>query len=146
MVIIMAPEATDNQLQRVVGRIEAAGFKTSISRGGSRTLIGIIGDRRRIATLPIGYADGWTRLLSGRTAVLIHGCRAPLVGKICMDQCMVYVTDIKDAHVGDAVTLFGSPTLTADEAAGWIGTINYEVVCMISPRMPRVYTDDSLKA
>jgi alanine racemase len=55
---------------------------------------------------------------------------------------MVDVTDVNGARVGDEVVLFGSPTLTADEAAGWLGTINYEVVCMISPRVPRVYVED----
>jgi alanine racemase len=55
---------------------------------------------------------------------------------------MVDVTDVNGARVGDEAVLFGSPTLTADEAAGWLGTINYEVVCMISPRVPRVYVED----
>lgn len=93
----------------------------------------------RVATLPLGYADGYTRLYTGKAAVEIEGRRAPVVGRICMDQCMIDVTDMPDAAVGDTVTIFGSPTLPADEAAAWLGTIHYEVVSMIAPRIPRVY-------
>lgn len=96
----------------------------------------------RVGTLPVGYADGYTRLYAGKAVVEIKGQRVPVVGRICMDQCMVDVTDVNGARVGDETVLFGSPTLTADEAAGWLGTINYEVVCMISPRVPRVYVED----
>lgn len=96
----------------------------------------------RIATLPVGYADGYTRLYAGKAVVeCADGQRMPVVGRICMDQCMVDVTDAAGLREGDIVTLFGSPTLTADELAGWLGTINYEVVCMMSPRIPRVYVE-----
>ena len=95
----------------------------------------------KIATLPIGYADGWTRLLSGRTDVLINGSRAPLVGRICMDQCMADVTDIADVKDGDTAILFGTPALTTDEVADILGTINYELVCLVGKRVPRVYTN-----
>ncbi|MDF2569593.1 MAG: alr1, partial [Sporomusa sp.] len=94
---------------------------------------------RSIATLPIGYADGWMRLLSGKACVMIRGQRAPLVGRICMDQCMVDISDIAGVNVGDTATLFGRPGLTADEVAGILGTINYELVCMIGKRVPRIY-------
>ncbi|SMC95647.1 alanine racemase [Sporomusa malonica] len=94
---------------------------------------------RGIATLPIGYADGWTRLLSGKTSVIVHGQRAPVVGRICMDQCMADISDIAGVKVGDTATLFGIPELTTDEVAGILGTINYELVCMIGKRVPRVY-------
>ena len=93
----------------------------------------------RVATLPLGYADGYTRLYTGKAAVEIEGRRAPVVGRICMDQCMIDVTDMPGVAVGDTVTIFGSPTLPADEAAAWLGTIHYEVVSMIAPRIPRVY-------
>ncbi|BBB90785.1 alanine racemase [Methylomusa anaerophila] len=96
-------------------------------------------DNRRIATLPIGYADGWTRLLSGKTSVLVRGRRAPLVGTICMDQCMVDVSEIPAALPGDTAILFGSPQLTAAEVAAKIGTISYELVCMVGKRVPRLY-------
>ena len=96
--------------------------------------------KSRIATIPIGYADGYTRLYSGKASAEVDGHRVPVVGRICMDQCMLDVTDVPEAREGDVAVLFGSDTLTTDEAASWIGTINYEVVCMISARVPRVYT------
>lgn len=92
-----------------------------------------------IATLPIGYADGYTRMLSGKAQVEIKGRRAPVVGTICMDQCMVDVTGIDGVQVGDEATLFGSETLPVDEIAAWLGTINYEIVCMVERRVPRIY-------
>lgn len=97
---------------------------------------------RRIATLPLGYEDGYTRLLSNKAEVLIRGQRAPVVGSICMDQCMVDVTDLKDVQVGDEVVLMGtsgSETISAEELARLIGTIPYEVVTMVGRRVPRVY-------
>lgn len=100
----------------------------------------------KIATIPIGYADGYTRLLNNKGKVLVNGEPAPVVGKICMDQCMVDVTDIKgEVHVGDEVVIFGrqgEKEITVDEIAADIGTINYEVVCIIGKRIPRVYLQD----
>lgn len=99
-----------------------------------------------IATLPVGYADGYTRLLFNRAKVIINGKFAPIVGKICMDQCMIDVTDIGEVKVGDEVILIGEYNdlkITADEIAELLGTINYEVICMISRRVPRVYIKDS---
>lgn len=93
----------------------------------------------RIATLPIGYADGYIRAYSPEGVVEIHGQRARIAGRVCMDQVMVDVTDIDDVKIGDVATLFGSESLSIDEAAEWLGTINYEVPCLISPRVPRVY-------
>ncbi len=104
---------------------------------------------RTIATIPAGYADGYTRMLSGKAEVLIHGRRAKVVGNICMDQCMVDVTDIDDVKVGDEVVLFGTQgqeTILADELADKLGTINYEIVCMVSRRIPRVYIKDGKTA
>nr|WP_269140828.1 alanine racemase [Pectinatus frisingensis] len=98
-----------------------------------------------IATLPIGYADGYTRMLSGKADVLIHGQKAPVVGNICMDQCMVDISGIKNVHSGDEAVLFGSQgraVITADEIAEKLGTINYEIVCMMARRLPRVYLCD----
>jgi len=100
----------------------------------------------RIATIPIGYADGYTRLLSNKGRVLINEEFAPVVGRICMDQCMADITDFKsDVHVGDEVVLFGKQgdkEITVEEVASQIGTINYEVVCVIGKRIPRVYLKD----
>lgn len=98
---------------------------------------------RIIATLPVGYADGFTRLLSNKgTEVLVHGQRAKVVGNICMDQCMIDITEIPDVNVGDEVVIFGSQgaeTIYTDELADILGTINYEITCMISRRVPRYY-------
>jgi len=95
-----------------------------------------------IATLPIGYADGYNRLLSNRAEVLICEKRVPIVGRVCMDMCMVDVTSLPDVKVGEEVVLIGSQgkeRITADEIAKIIGTITYEVVCGISKRVPRIY-------
>ena len=92
-----------------------------------------------IGTLPVGYADGYTRLFSGKAQVEYNGKRSPIVGRICMDQCMVDFTDNPGIREGDTVVLYGSESLSIDEAAGWLGTINYELPCMLSPRVPRVY-------
>lgn len=97
-----------------------------------------------IATIPVGYADGWSRKLSPRGEVLVASQRAPIVGKICMDQLMVDVTEVKaDVKVGDEVVLMGKMVdeeILAEEIAEKVGTINYEIVCSLSRRVPRVYT------
>ena len=94
----------------------------------------------RIATFPIGYADGYLREMGGKASVLIGEKRAPVVGRVCMDQFMVDVTDIPEVAIGTEAIVFGTPELTADEAASWLGTINYEIVCLMgSMRLPRVY-------
>lgn len=99
--------------------------------------------KSRIATIPIGYADGYSRLLSNRGRVLIHGEYAPIIGNICMDQCMVDVTDIKsEVKVGDEVVIFGAQgnnKITVEEIAQLCNTINYEIVSLIGKRIPRVY-------
>jgi len=94
-----------------------------------------------IVTLPIGYADGWSRALSGKARVLINGEYYPVVGTICMDQCMVDVGDAP-VQVGDEVVLIGEQkgkAITVEEVAAHLNTINYEVVCQISSRVPRIY-------
>ncbi len=108
---------------------------TKVSYGAKYTTT----DYEWIGTLPIGYADGWFRSLTGQE-VLINGLRVPIVGTICMDQCMVRLPHKLEA--GTHVTLIGSngeDTVTTDELAAKLGTINYEIVCAISSRMPRVY-------
>lgn len=99
-----------------------------------------------IATLPIGYADGYLRLLSGKAKVIINGKFANVVGRICMDQCMIDVTDIGDVKVSDEVILLGEDgdlKFNADDMAEAMGTINYEVLCMIRHRIPRIYIRDN---
>ncbi len=96
----------------------------------------------RIAILPVGYADGYSRLLSNRGVVLIHGRKAPVVGRVCMDMTMVDVTDIPEVQPGDEAALIGAQgdlRITADDLAASLGTIPYEVLCAISARVPRLY-------
>lgn len=95
-----------------------------------------------IATMPVGYADGYSRQLSNRGWVLVNGVRVPVVGRVCMDQIMVNVTEAMPVQVGDEVVVYGKQGLaevSVDEVASWINTINYEVVCMLDRRIPRVY-------
>lgn len=96
---------------------------------------------RVIATIPVGYADGYPRALSNCGRVTINGCYAPIVGRVCMDQFMVDVTDIPNVKVGDTVGLIDE-MIPADEIAKIEGTINYETVCKISDRVPRVYINE----
>lgn len=99
----------------------------------------------RIAVLPLGYADGYSRALSDRASVLIRGRRAPVVGRICMDLTMIDVTEVSGAAAGDDVTLIGrqeAESITADDLAGWQDSIPYDVLCAIGTRVPRVYRAD----
>ncbi|PDV97711.1 alanine racemase [Candidatus Chloroploca asiatica] len=108
---------------------------TPISYGGSYITRG----NSRIATIPVGYADGLRRSPAWRE-VLVRGQRAPLVGRICMDYAMLDVTDLAEVRRGDSVVLIGqqgSETITADEVATWLNTISYDVVTGILPRVPR---------
>lgn len=103
-----------------------------------------LGSDSTVVTVPIGYADGYPRLLSGKGRALIHGASYPLVGTVTMDQAMVAVGDAELA-VGDEVVLMGSrggEVIGADEWATKIGTISYEIVCSIGPRVPRRYLNE----
>lgn len=128
------------QLKAKIAYVKEVPAGTSVSYGRKFTTTG----PARIATLPIGYADGWSRLLSNKAEVLIHGRRAPLIGRVCMDQCMVEVTGIPQVQAGDEAVLFGrqgDQFLPVEEVAAKMGTINYELVCLISKRVPRVYVE-----
>ena len=96
----------------------------------------------RVATVPVGYADGYRRCLSGNFHVLIRGQKAPILGRVCMDQMMVDVTNIPDVEFGDAVVLVGrdgDKTISVEEISAAAGTFPYEFICGISRRVPRVY-------
>lgn len=98
--------------------------------------------KSKIAVIPVGYADGYSRLLSNKSEVLLHGRRVKVVGVITMDMTMLDVTDIKDVKVGDEVVLIGAQgneKVTAEEIADLLNTINYEIVCKIHPRVKRIY-------
>ncbi len=95
----------------------------------------------RIATLPVGYADGYSRSLSNKGQVLVRGQRVPVVGRVCMDMMMLDVTDVPNVQMEDTVVLLGTQGtehVSADEIAGWMGTISYEVLCGVGARVPRV--------
>jgi alanine racemase len=96
-----------------------------------------------IATIPIGYADGYSRGLSNKGEALVRGKRVPIAGRVCMDMSMLDVTDVPDVAAGDEVVLIGSSgseRITADDIASKTGTIAYEVLCGISGRVPRIVT------
>lgn len=100
--------------------------------------------KMKIATIPVGYADGFPRKLSNRGYVLIHGKRADILGRVCMDQTMVDVTDIEDVKAGDRVTIIGEDMgeeVTVEELAAMTDTINYEFVCNLTKRVPRIYRE-----
>jgi len=99
--------------------------------------------KMRVAVLPIGYADGLHRVLSGKIDVLINGARCKQIGRICMDMCMVDVSDIPEVKIGDIATIFGhdgkDEVISVEEQAEKAGTISYEMICAVSQRVPRVY-------
>ena len=126
-------------LKSVVSHIKTVKPGATISYGRKFTA-----DREmKVATVPVGYADGYPRILSAKGAqVLIGGKRCTILGRICMDQLMADVSDLPEVQVGDTVTLIGrdgQEAISADELASLEGSINYEVVCGLSKRVPRVY-------
>ncbi len=121
-----------------VAQIKWVAPGTPLSYGGTH----VTPRPTRVATLPVGYADGYPRLLSNRGAVLVGGRRAPVLGRVCMDMTLVDVTDRPETALGDEVVLLGEQggeAVTADELAGLTGTISYEITCGIGQRVPREY-------
>lgn len=111
---------------------------TSVSYGGTFTAK----EKMKIATVSAGYADGYNRLLSNKADVIINGVRCRVLGRVCMDQLMVDATHLKNINLGDEVILFGKSgnnKVTVEETAEIMGTINYEVMCGLSRRVPGVY-------
>jgi alanine racemase len=108
---------------------------TPVSYGGTF----VTGRPSVIATLPIGYADGYLRKLSNRALVSLHGKTAPVTGAVCMDLTMVDVTDVPPARVGDEVTLFGDSLISVEQVAAWADTISYEILSITGKRVQRIY-------
>jgi alanine racemase len=124
-------------LKTKVAHVKVASEPFTVSYGATYTAQ----SHEQVATLPIGYADGYSRLLSNRGAVLFKGTRAPIVGRVCMDQTMVRIEN-GTAQVGDEIVLYGrqgNEEISLDEVAALTGTINYEVPCLINFRIPKVY-------
>lgn len=115
-------------------------LEENVSIGYGRTYFTT--QKTKVATIPIGYADGYSRAFSNKARVIINGHYAPIIGNVCMDQMMVDVTNIPDVKDGDSVIIMGSDgknTVSAEELANIAGTINYEIVCDVGKRVPRVY-------
>ena len=128
------------ELKTIVSHVKTVDSGEYISYGRTFESTGKI----KVATLTIGYADGYSRLLSSKSEVLINSKRAKVIGRICMDQMMVDVSDI-DVKVGDIATVFGidgNDKITPDDLAALYGTIGYEIVCSVSKRVPRVIYND----
>ncbi len=126
------------ELKSVISQIKVVEPDTTVSYGRTYTTT----QPTKIATVPIGYADGYIRALGQKAEMLVNGKRAKVIGRICMDQVMLDVSHIDDIKVGDIITVFGRDhgvSLTVDEVASWSGTINYEVICLVGKRVPRLY-------
>jgi alanine racemase len=151
-----APSAVPSGLERVAAAVQPVlSWRTAVVHlktvpAGTPVSYGgrwIAQRESRIATLPVGYADGYSRRFSGRPGfgnaeVLVRGRRAPIAGTVCMDLCMADVTDVPGVSLGDEVVLIGrqgQASLTADELAEKAGTISYEILCGIGARVPRRY-------
>ena len=119
--------------------IKEIGEGAQVSYGGTY----IAKHKMRVATIPVGYGDGYARGLSNKGWVLVHGKRAPVIGRVCMDQFMIDVTKIPEAAQGDKVTLIGrdgEEMITMEELGELSGRFNYEFACGLGKRVPRVYT------
>lgn len=125
------------KLKSKVVFIKEVGANTSISYGRTYTT----SKKTKIATIPIGYADGIRRSLSNKGKVFINNKFAPIIGNVCMDNFMIDITDIPDVKIGDTIVLWDNENITLEEIAKNYNTINYEVLCNINDRVPRKYVD-----
>ena len=131
------------ELKSVVSMVKTVGSGVDVSYGRTNTTRG----ETKIATVPIGYADGYPRALSNLGEMLVRGQRARIIGRVCMDQLMLDVTHIPDVEEGDVVTVFGrdgGAFLPVEEVSSLDQTINYETVCQITKRVPRIYRGGKL--
>lgn len=134
----MLPLRPAMELKTVVSMVKSVPAGTPVSYGRTFTAA----KDMRLATVPVGYADGYARVLSNRAYMLLCGKRAPVVGRVCMDQCMLDVTAIPEAREGMTVTAFGKDggaVLPVETLAELGGTIHYETICLIGKRVPRVF-------
>ncbi|MBR1779097.1 MAG: alanine racemase [Clostridia bacterium] len=130
------------ELKSVISQIKEVAAGTKVSYGCTYTTE----KTTKIATVPIGYADGYIGAFAGKAYMLINGQKARIIGKICMDQLMLDVTDIKDISENSEVVVFGrsgSEYISIDDLAKIAGTINYELLCLLSKRVPRIYVKNS---
>jgi alanine racemase len=137
----LAARATLRPAMRVrtaVAQTRRVAAGTPIGYGGTW----VAGRDAVIATLPLGYADGYHRTASNRGAMVVRGRRVPIAGRICMDHVMLDVSDLPDVAAGEPVTAFGPHAITADEVADWCDTIAYEVLTSIGKRVPRVHVEE----
>ncbi|MDD2503541.1 MAG: alanine racemase [Clostridia bacterium] len=128
------------QWESCISSVRVINSGESVSYGCTYTAKG----DRRVAVLPVGYADGYPRRLSNKAFVLVCGKKAPIIGRVCMDQMMIDITDIPDASADSSVVLMGeqkSEKITADDLSDLCDTISYEILTSISERVPRVYQD-----
>ena len=126
------------ELKSVVSMTKEVGEGVFVSYGRTYQTSG----KTKIATVPIGYADGFFRINSGKAQMLVHGKRVSVIGRVCMDQLMLDVTGIDEIKSGDIVTVFGKDggeEISAEELAALSGTIHYELICLIGKRVPRIY-------
>ena len=126
------------EVKTVISMIKTVPAGTPFSYGRSA----VCERETAVATVPIGYADGYPRRLSNRAYMLVNGQKAPVIGNVCMDQCMLDITGIPDVREGQTVTVFGrdhGAFLSVETLAALSGTINYELICGLSRRVPRVY-------
>ena len=126
------------QLKTVISMLKTVPAGTPVSYG--RTFV--TARETRVATVPIGYADGYPRACGNKGYMLVNGQKAPVIGRVCMDQCLLDVTDIDGVTVGMTVTVFGTDHgayLPVEQLAAWQDTISYEIICLIGKRVPRIY-------
>lgn len=129
------------KLKSKVAHVKRAKENRGVSYGNTYVTTG----EEWIATVPIGYADGFSRQLSSKGYALINGVRVPIIGRVCMDQLMLDVTKVMPVKVGDEVVFYGKQgkeEISVEEVADMLGTINYEVTCMLDRRIPRVYKEN----
>ena len=131
-------------LKTVISQVKTVPEGTAVSYGGTF----VTQRKTKIATVPIGYADGYLRVLSSKASMLVNGEKAPVIGRICMDQAMLDITDIENINENTVVTVFGKDgdaEIKVEDIADIANTINYEILCLISKRIPRIYVKNGEK-